>query len=108
MSRSSGRGQREDIIDFWLREKILSATIAVTVPTYVEALHVVSRTDLVAFVPRRLIASLAKPLSLVTIDPPVDPGIDEQFIFYPRARSSTPASVWLRNLVMETAREMRG
>ena len=104
----AGRGQREDIIDFWLREKGLERDVALTVPTYVEALHVASRSDLVAFVPRRLIASLAKALSLLTIDPPVDPGTDEQFLFYPTRAQNDPGSVWLRNLVMETAREMRG
>jgi DNA-binding transcriptional LysR family regulator len=104
----AGRGQREDIIDFWLREKGLERDVALTVPSYVEALHVASRSDLVAFVPRRLIALLAKPLSLLTIDPPVDPGTDEQFLFYPTRAQTDPGSVWLRNLVVETAREMRG
>ena len=104
----AGRGQREDIIDFWLRDKGLERDVALTVPTYVEALHVACRSDLVAFVPRRLIASLAKALSLLTIDPPVDPGTDEQFLFYPTRAQTDPGSVWLRNLVMETAREMRG
>jgi hypothetical protein len=37
------------------------------VPGYIDALHIVARTDLVAFVPNRLIAALAKPLSLATI-----------------------------------------
>ena len=32
-----------------------------------------ARTDLVAFVPRRLIAALSKQLSLATIAPPIDP-----------------------------------
>jgi DNA-binding transcriptional LysR family regulator len=103
-----GRGQREDIIDFWLREKNLERDVALTVPGYVEALHMVSRSDLVAFVPRRLIASLSKQLSLATIDPPIDPGTDEQFLFYPARAQHDPASIWLRNLVMETARELRG
>jgi DNA-binding transcriptional LysR family regulator len=103
-----GRGQREDVIDYWLRDKNITRRIAVTVPSYIEALHVVARTDLVAFVPRKLIASLAKPLSLVTIDPPIDPGIDEQFIFYPTRVQRDPASIWLRNLVSEAARELRG
>lgn len=103
----AGRGQREDIIDFWLRGKGLERNVALTVPTYVEALHVVSRSDLVAFVPRRLIASLAKPLALAAVDPPVDPGTDEQFLFYPARAQADPGSVWLRNLVREAAREMR-
>jgi DNA-binding transcriptional LysR family regulator len=104
----AGRGQREDIIDFWLRGRGLERHIALTVPTYVEALHVVSRSDLVAVVPRRLIASLAKPLSLIAVEPPVDPGIDEQFLFYPARAQTDPGSIWLRNLVTETARELRG
>jgi DNA-binding transcriptional LysR family regulator len=99
-----GRGQREDVIDYWLRDEEVARKIAVTVPSYIEALHVVARTDLVAFVPRKLIASLAKPLSLVTIDPPFDPGIDEQFIFYPTRAQRDPASIWLRNLVSDAAR----
>ena len=103
----AGRGQHEDIIDFWLRGKGFERNVVLTVPTYVEALHVVARSDLVAFVPRRLIASLAKPLSLLAVDPPVDPGTDEQFLFYPTRAQNDPGSVWLRNLVMHTAREMR-
>lgn len=102
----AGRGQREDIIDFWLREKNLERDVALTVPTYVEALHVVARTDLVAFVPRRLIAALARPLSLVTVDPPLDPGIDEQFLFYPTRAQLDPGSIWLRNLMLDVARGM--
>lgn len=101
-----GRAQREDIIDFWLRGKGLERSVALTVPGYVEALHIASRSDLVAFVPRRLIASLAKPLSLITVEPPVDPGTDEQFLFYPARAQLDAGSVWLRNLVMATAREM--
>jgi len=64
----------------------------------------VARTDLVAFVPRRLIAALAKPLSLMTIAPPLDPGIDEQFMFYPTRAQMDPGSIWVRNLMLETGR----
>src|SRR5205823_5834254 len=77
------RGQSEDLIDIWLRPKGIERRIALVVPGYIEALHVTARTDLVAFVPRRLIGALAKQLSLATITPPFDPGIDEQFMFYP-------------------------
>ena len=77
------RGQNEDLIDGWLRTKGIERRIALVVPGYIEALHVTARTDLVAFVPRRLIGALAKQLSLMTVTPPLDPGIDEQFLFYP-------------------------
>jgi hypothetical protein len=65
---------------------------------------VVARTDLVAFVPRRLIAALAKQLSLQTVTPPLDPGIDEQHMFYPTRAQFDPGSIWLRRLMLETGR----
>jgi DNA-binding transcriptional LysR family regulator len=100
------RGQNEDLIDTWLRSKGIERNIALVVPGYIEALHVTARTDLVAFVPRRLIAALAKQLSLATIAPPLDPGIDELYMFYPTRAQMDPASIWLRKLMLETGREM--
>jgi DNA-binding transcriptional LysR family regulator len=96
------RGQNEDLIDGWLRSKGIERRIALVVPGYIEALHVTARTDLVAFVPRRLIAALANPLSLITVTPPLDPGIDEQFMFYPTRAQMDPGSIWLRKLMLET------
>jgi DNA-binding transcriptional LysR family regulator len=98
------RGQNEDLIDRWLHTKGIERRIALVVPGYIEALHVVARTDLVAFVPRRLIAALAKQLSLQTLTPPLDPGIDEQHMFYPTRAQFDPGSIWLRQLMLETGR----
>jgi DNA-binding transcriptional LysR family regulator len=98
------RGQNADLIDTWLLSKGVRRRIALVVPGYIEALHVASRTDLVAFVPRRLIAALAKPLSLTAIAPPLDPGIDQQFMFYPTRAQMDPGSIWLRNLMLQTGR----
>jgi DNA-binding transcriptional LysR family regulator len=98
------RGQNIDLIDSWLHGKGIERPIALAVPGYLEALHVVARTDLVAFVPRRLIAALAKPLSLIAVTPPLDPGIDEQFMFYPTRAQFDPGSIWLRRLMLETGR----
>ena len=100
------RGQNEDLIDSWLRSKGIERRIALVVPGYIEALHITARTDLVAFVPRRLIAALSKQLSLVTVAPPLDPGIDEQFLFYPTRAQMDPGSIWLRQLMLETGREL--
>ena len=100
------RGQNEDLIDTWLRSKGIERRIALVVPGYIEALHVTARTDLVAFVPRRLIAALATQLSLVTVTPPLDPGIDEQHMFYPTRAQMDPGSIWLRRLMLETGREL--
>src|ERR1700752_1101598 len=100
------RGQSEDLIDSWLRAKGIERRIALVVPGYIEALHVTARTDLVAFVPRRLIPALAKQLSLGTVAPPFDPGIDEQHMFYPTRAQMDPGSIWLRRLMLETGREL--
>lgn len=100
------RGQNEDLIDSWLRSQGIERNIALVVPGYIEALHMTARTDLVAFVPRRLIAALARPLSLVAVDPPIDPGNDEQYMFYPTRAQFDPGSIWLRNLVLETGRAL--
>ncbi|NLS68761.1 LysR family transcriptional regulator [Bradyrhizobium brasilense] len=100
------RGQNEDLIDSWLRAKGIERRIALVVPGYIEALHVTARTDLVAFVPRRLISALSKQLSLMTVTPPLDPGIDEQHMFYPTRAQLDPGSLWLRKLMLETGREL--
>jgi DNA-binding transcriptional LysR family regulator len=100
------RGANEDLIDGWLRSKGIERRIALVVPGYLEALHVAARTDLVAFVPRRLIGALSKQLSLARITPPLDPGIDEQFMFYPTRAQMDPGSVWLRNILLGIGREM--
>jgi DNA-binding transcriptional LysR family regulator len=100
------RGQNEDLIDSWLRAKGIERKIALVVPGYIQALHVTARTDLVAFVPQRLIAALSRQLSLVSVTPPLDPGIDEQFKFYPTRAQMDPGSIWLRRLMLETGREL--
>jgi DNA-binding transcriptional LysR family regulator len=100
------RGQNEDLIDSWLRAKGVERRIALIVPGYIEALHVAVRTDLVAFVPSRLIGALSRQLSLKTIAPPLDPGIDEQFMFYPTRAQMDPGSIWLRQLMLQTGREL--
>jgi len=100
------RGQNEDLIDGWLRTKGIERRIALIVPGYIEALHVAARTDLIAFVPRRLIGALAKQLSLASVAPPLDPGIDEQFMFYPTRAQMDPGSIWLRKLMLQTGREL--
>jgi hypothetical protein len=57
-------------------------------------------------VPRQLIEALSKQLGLVTVTPPLDPGIDEQFMFYPTRAQMDPGSIWLRRLMLETGREL--
>jgi DNA-binding transcriptional LysR family regulator len=99
-------GQTTDLLDDWLSSKDLQRRVSLVVPGYIEALHVAAHTDLIAFVPQRLIAALAKPLGLVSVKPPYDPGVDEQFMFYPTRAQFDPGSVWLRNVILTIGREL--
>jgi DNA-binding transcriptional LysR family regulator len=101
-----GRGRHEDPIDTWLREKGVERPIALAVPGYLQALHIVANTDLVAFVPRRLIETLVQPLSLAIVPPPIDPGFYEEFFFHPVRAEADPCSIWLRNLVLSIGRRL--
>lgn len=99
-----GAGEQEDMIDGWLRGQNLERRIALVVPSYMQALRMVARTDLVAFVPGRLTAALSKALALVALKPPLDPGVDEQFMFHPTRAQMDEGSMWLRGLVVDIAR----
>ena len=94
-----GRGRTQDPADVWLREEGIERRIVLVVPSYLQALHAVATTDLVAFVPMRLAQMLAPRLALAVLPPPVDPGTYQEFLFYPRRRQRDPASLWLRELV---------
>ena len=99
-------GAREDMIDRWLRRRGVARQVALTVPSYLQALRIAARTDLVAFVPGRLVDALARPLGLIAVAPPLDPGSDEQFMFHPTRAQLDPGSIWLRNHVLAVGRAL--
>jgi DNA-binding transcriptional LysR family regulator len=101
-----GRGKTQDPVDAWLLEEGIERRIGLTVPSYLQALHAAAATDLVAFVPRRLADTLAAPLSLAIVRPPIDPGTYQEFLFYPRRREHDAASRWLRDIVIDIGRRI--
>jgi len=101
-----GRGERSDPIDSWLGDQGVHRDTALIAPSYLQALQIAAETDLVAFVPARLAAALADRLGLVLLRPPLDPGIDEQFLFHPTRLDADPASIWLRGLVLEVGKSL--
>jgi DNA-binding transcriptional LysR family regulator len=96
-----GKGINEDPVDAWLRQERLARRIVLRVPSYLQALQSVAGSDLVAFVPQRLAASLVKALSLTLIRPPIDPGRYQEYLLYPRRDAQDSASIWLRKLTRE-------
>jgi DNA-binding transcriptional LysR family regulator len=103
-----GSDRPADYIDVWLREHGIERRIALTVPSYLQALRVAAQTDLVAFVPSRLVAALSQPLALQAIRPPADPGVDVQVMAFPRRAQADPASRWLRSLIAAIAERLPG
>src|SRR5216683_5434649 len=101
-----GGGLTEDPVDTWLRQKGLARRIVLRVPSYLQALQAVAQTDLVAFVPKRLAESLARPLSLDVLRPPIDPGEYQEYLFYPRRARQDPSSIWLRKLAAEIGQRL--
>jgi DNA-binding transcriptional LysR family regulator len=101
-----GRGLSEDPVDSWLRQEGLAREIVLRVPSYVEALRAVAQTDLVAFVPRRLAESLARPLSLSVLRPAIDPGEYREYLYHPCRAAKDPASIWLRRLALDTGKHL--
>lgn len=93
-----------DPVDEWLVELGLARRVALGVPHYLQALHLAARTDLGAVLPRRLVAQNAKALGLVAIELPIDPGVDQQWLFYPIRAEADPASLWLRAITKKAAR----
>lgn len=101
-----GRGLTEDPVDSWLRQEGLTRQIVLRVPSYLQALQAVAQADLVAFVPKRLAESVATALSLVVLQPPIDPGEYQEYLCYPRRASQDPASIWLRMLALDIGKNL--
>ena len=102
------RGLAEDPVDTWFREERVTRRIALRVPSYLQALQVVARTDLVAVVPKRLADSMARPLGLRLLPVPIDPGEYREHIFIPRRAAREPASIWLSTLLLNIGTTLYG
>ena len=79
--------------------------MALTVPDSHSALSIVSRTDMVAFVPRRL-ALAFQPFGLKLQDPPY-PTIGGEISLVWRKDQDSAALSWLRALLISTAVELQ-
>ncbi|MGY4395412.1 DNA-binding transcriptional LysR family regulator [Sphingomonas sp. UYAg733] len=92
-------GFRRDLADDWLATHGLSREIAIVVPHYLQALHLVARTGLMAILPSRLIATLGQTVGVggARLAVPQDP--DRQWLLYPARLQSDPAGIWLRKMV---------
>jgi len=101
-----GKGLMEDPVDSWLRQEGLARNVVLRVPSYLQALQTVAQSDVIAFVPKRLAESLARPFSLAVLSPPIDPDEYQEYLFYPLRAAQDPASKWLRKLALEIGEQV--
>jgi DNA-binding transcriptional LysR family regulator len=102
-----GRAFAEDLVDTWLRQEGLQRNVALTVPHYLQALHVVAESDLVAVIPERLIHAYAHSLNLNAIEVPLDVGTFDEYILHPARTHADPGCVWLRGVLLDIAKSLR-
>ncbi len=101
-----GREFTEDPVDTWLRQEGHERNVALTVPHYLQALHVVSRTDLIGVIPERLIRAYARILRLEAVPVPLDVGTFEEYLLHPARSHDDPGCVWLRGILMGVAKSL--
>jgi DNA-binding transcriptional LysR family regulator len=88
-----------DPVDTWLQEVGHPRCVAVTVPHYIEALHLVSQTELIAVIPERLVRAYASTLTLVTKTVPLDVGTFDEYLLHSASTHADLGCSWLRELI---------
>lgn len=93
------QGQREDPVDTWLRHEGHKRNITLSVPSYLQALHVVARSDLVAVIPERLIC--ASTLKVRATAVPLDVGNFTEYLLHPARTHTDPGCAWFRKVLKQ-------
>jgi DNA-binding transcriptional LysR family regulator len=96
----------EDPVDAWLRQEGHTRNIALRVAQYLQALHVVAQSDLIAVIPERLIRAHAGVLDLKIVAVPLDVGTFDEYLLHPATGHADPGCKWLRQLFNEIAKSL--
>ena len=96
----------EDPVDTWLGEEGRRRNVALSVPQYLQALHVVALSDLIAVIPERLIRAHTAALHLEALAVPLDVGTFDEFLLHSAATHVDPGGVWLRQVFNDIARSL--
>jgi DNA-binding transcriptional LysR family regulator len=102
----SPRGKEGSYADDALAELGLARRVAVTVPHFLVAPHLVASSDLVLTVAARVAAAFAEPLGLVVLKLPPElrlPGFNMSALWHERTQSDA-AQRWVRELFVDVAR----
>jgi DNA-binding transcriptional LysR family regulator len=88
-----------DPVDTWLQEVRHPRCVIVTVPHYMEALHLVAETELIAVIPERLVRAYASTLNLVAKTVPLDVGTFDEYLLHSARTHADLGCSWLRQLI---------
>jgi DNA-binding transcriptional LysR family regulator len=88
-----------DPVDVWLQEVGSPRCVAVTVPHYIEALHLVAQTELIAVIPERLVRAYASVLHLAMKTVPLDVGTFDEYLLHSARTHADLGCIWLRELI---------
>jgi DNA-binding transcriptional LysR family regulator len=101
-----GQEFSEDPVDTWLHEEGHHRSIALTVPRYLQALHVVAQSDLIAVIPERLIRAYSAILDLDVLAVPMDVGTFDEYLLHSATRHSDPGCGWFRGVLHHVAKSL--
>jgi DNA-binding transcriptional LysR family regulator len=102
-----GREFREDPVDTWLHEEGHRRNVVLTVPHYLQALHAVAQSDLIAVIPERLIRAYSAILGLDVLPVPLDVGTFDEYLLHPPTKHFDPGCVWLRGVLHQVAKSLK-
>ena len=88
-----------DPVDTWLQELGHPRCVVVTVPHYIEALHLVAETELIAVIPEGLVRAYASTLNLVTKAVPLNVGTFDEYLLHSARTHADLGCSWLRELI---------
>src|ERR1700733_3861222 len=88
-----------DPVDSWLQELGHRRFVVATVPHYIDALHLVAQSELIAVVPERLVQAYASVLNLVIKKVPLDVGTFDEYLLHSARSHADIGCSWLRELI---------
>jgi len=103
----SSSPERADPVDAWLATLGRTRRISVVVPHCVLALQLVSRSDLMAVLPRSLVERFRAGLGLVAHRLPIAVDPFTQFLLHPERMNQDPGNVWLRQVLLRLFKAQR-
>src|SRR6202789_3313372 len=88
-----------DPVDSWLQGLGHTRFVVATVPHYIDALHLVAQSQLIAVVPERLVQAYASVLNLVVKKVPLDVGTFDEYLLHSARTHADIGCSWLRELI---------